>query len=729
MPPKSISRLDFSKRTDDPRKLNYAEVPSGTLDYEEVDFSGNSLSAYDLPAVLNICRRCPRLRVLKLFKNCIDDYGAEGLADLCRAVPGLEEIHLSHNMFTAAGAQVIIEAAEHYRRPDTVPLWLRLEHNYIDDAEKVFTDMQHCFSVCRRTDPKLCTARTCYNRCRVHLPHFCLQRLGHVDSNQELKAPRQNHHLSRQVMRQFRAELEREKAKKPEGIRHEREPYMDRMGDRTMEEEDRRASCWTRGVSDQGEQDFAGFTISPGAQGGDPKMPEVHPEQLMDPGSCQEFVCLLCKGVIHDPTLTRCSHIFCSDCFQNWVTNRVRGHQTGPKAGSSMQDMPCPSCGQGLRKCDIVPLHHARHAAALVLQRCWSNVRIRCIHHPQHYQQPFGAYARQLSQDAGIECSWLGNLCDYVSHMSTCPVQNCTAGSEFAAIQQGAHSNSSTSMQEEYNSHNSPHSCFGKDEICIVLWDYVPDKPEKLALQAGDLVKVFQTKPNGWTGGILLGPDMEEVGTAGWFPTSYLDKYDERYVEKYDEYGNQYSDHAQQYEEMCEDGYQAGFQEEYQEGFGEAYAEMYTDGYDQQYEETYDKSYGQPAAEQEPFDETLEKQYSPPFEKPFGEAFQKSYSPQPYDKQYMQGFEKAAYAEFDNSYGGFDKAYVQPFAESFDRSYGQPFEKQYVEPFDKSYDESLKKQYSESFGTAYGESYVNCYDEQQYNQWYDENYAQYGYTM
>lgn len=41
--------------------------------------------------VLEVCRRTPKLRVLKLFKNQIDDNGAEGIAELCKTCPGIEE--------------------------------------------------------------------------------------------------------------------------------------------------------------------------------------------------------------------------------------------------------------------------------------------------------------------------------------------------------------------------------------------------------------------------------------------------------------------------------------------------------------------------------------------------------------------------------------------------------------------------------------------------------------
>ncbi|CAJ1441983.1 unnamed protein product, partial [Effrenium voratum] len=146
-------------------------------------------------------------------RNSIDDSGALGLAELCRYCPTLEEIHLSHNMFTASGASSIITAAESSRREDQVPLWLRLEQNHIEDAEAVFKRLQAEHSVCRRIDPKACTARVCARKCRVHLPHFCLQRLNAVESNQDMPARRDSPNLPRQMLRQFRDDLDRQKGK------------------------------------------------------------------------------------------------------------------------------------------------------------------------------------------------------------------------------------------------------------------------------------------------------------------------------------------------------------------------------------------------------------------------------------------------------------------------------------------------------------------------------------
>lgn len=747
MPPKSpTSRLDFSRRAEGgPQNIPFKEIRQGILPYEEVDFSGNSLSANELPEVIKICKRCPKLRVLKLFKNCIDDHGAQDLADLCRSAPGLEEIHLSHNMFTAAGATVIIKAAEEYRRPDTVPLWLRLEHNYIEDAERVFQNLQNRYSVCRRTDAKLCAARTCHHRCRVHLPHFCLQRLSQVESNQEPKRSpthANQHSLFGQCMRKFRADLERENKDKVkiDSQMERMEMRAQPMGDPRIEPfdpqvDDRRPS-WTREVSDQDPEDFAGFPAGP-PRG--PKQKEVHPEQLVDPDSCQEFVCMLCEGVIHDPTLTRCSHSFCSDCFQNWVMGRVRGHlnQTGPKAGCSMQNIPCPQCGQGLRKCDIVPLHHARHAAALVLQRCWSNVRIRCIHHPQHFQHPFGYYAQQLSHHTGVECSWLGNLCDYVSHISKCPVQNYDNGDNWA-----------TGGESQDGGEAEVAPVFAEDDICIVLYDYTPDNnPNKIALSEGDLVRVYRTASNGWTGGSVLGPDMQDVGEPGWFPTNLLDRYDERYWAEDNAgytYEEQYGEHIGHGGELTDANHDTHI-DDYDRGFGDSSGEMYDDTYNQAKDKPYpesfeahyndfDKSYAQPVDKfGEPFEEYVEvtmadvnlprpRQYSDPGgEQEYGDSPENAY-PQPFEK-YGNTFDQP----FDKRFvEPAEEAYAEPFSQP-EKAFQQPFEKQLCEPY-KSFNPSFAKHYGESLEKSYEDSYIQCYD-QHYDQWYDDTYVQYGYTM
>jgi len=85
---------------------------------------------------------------LKLYKNQVNDSGAMHVADLIETVKyPITEIHLSHNLITIKSARAIfssirrqdqalkypclpINAPPSCKKP--VPLWLRLEHNFID---------------------------------------------------------------------------------------------------------------------------------------------------------------------------------------------------------------------------------------------------------------------------------------------------------------------------------------------------------------------------------------------------------------------------------------------------------------------------------------------------------------------------------------------------------------------------------------------------------------------
>lgn len=179
-PTSTAYKLNYSRRkfTDDALHRLSREVAlrQDSYQYEEVDFSQNEMSSTGLRVVLDVCRRCPKLRVLKLYKNHIDDGGAKGLAELCGQCPAIEEIHLSHNHFTAAGVETLIAAAEQVRPDHISPLWLRLEQNDVLDAEAVFRDLQSRLSVCMRQDENKCTARYCCRKMKIHLPFFDMQR-------------------------------------------------------------------------------------------------------------------------------------------------------------------------------------------------------------------------------------------------------------------------------------------------------------------------------------------------------------------------------------------------------------------------------------------------------------------------------------------------------------------------------------------------------------------------
>lgn len=167
--------LNYAKKNltdDDLEKLTVED----DTEYDVVDFSQNKLSTFGLEKVLDICRRCEKFRVLKLFKNDIDDEGAEALAKFIHDRPTIEEMHLSHNRFTVKGITAIVAAGDESRPPRANPLWLRLEQNDVAEPRKLADDLSARYSVCDRREPVGCNVRQCIRKCRVHVPHLYFQR-------------------------------------------------------------------------------------------------------------------------------------------------------------------------------------------------------------------------------------------------------------------------------------------------------------------------------------------------------------------------------------------------------------------------------------------------------------------------------------------------------------------------------------------------------------------------
>ncbi|CAE7689046.1 unnamed protein product [Symbiodinium necroappetens] len=112
--------------------------------------------------------------VLKLFKNDLDDDGAELLARFLEHCPNLEELHLSHNRISSTGALSLISAGSSCRREGDTPLWLRLEHNCLESVEEAESWLYRQYSVCYKQNAE-CTARHCKYRCKIHAPYMAKQ--------------------------------------------------------------------------------------------------------------------------------------------------------------------------------------------------------------------------------------------------------------------------------------------------------------------------------------------------------------------------------------------------------------------------------------------------------------------------------------------------------------------------------------------------------------------------
>eukprot|EP00927_Polykrikos_kofoidii_P034105 TRINITY_DN28936_c0_g1_i1.p1 TRINITY_DN28936_c0_g1~~TRINITY_DN28936_c0_g1_i1.p1 ORF type:complete len:948 (-),score=148.00 TRINITY_DN28936_c0_g1_i1:252-3095(-) len=168
-------KLDFSKRALTDTDVGTLDIGENFRHCEELDFSCNKLTSVGLRELLHTFWHCKKLRVLKLFKNQIDDRGAAELVKFVEESTAIQEIHLSHNMLTSEGVWDLVTAAEKSRSSDVVPLWLRLERNAIEDPQQLLQKFERDFSVCGRYDERLCTPRTCCKWKKVHLPFFGMQ--------------------------------------------------------------------------------------------------------------------------------------------------------------------------------------------------------------------------------------------------------------------------------------------------------------------------------------------------------------------------------------------------------------------------------------------------------------------------------------------------------------------------------------------------------------------------
>lgn len=289
----------------------------------------------------------------------------------------------------------------------------------------------------------------------------------------------------------------------------------------------------------------------------------ICPDQLEADGASGQFVCPLCSFVLVKPLLTSCSHMFCEACFQGWVGKQVSKQK---RDGGPVPLLPCPQpeCNAKLRKRDIMPMDKAdisKEGAAKVLLRLRNGLRIRCVHHSSHFDQPFGSDAKRISDETGLSCRWVGELAAYDEHVASCPIEKELAGSGAQPeVVQGAESSARTEDAQESPSAGTGDSDVGTEnaavpsvasqrpdaaeaeeittaptpiptdiddsgETRIARYDYIPSDTSKaqINIKADDLVKIFQVTETGWAAGVrLCRKTMQEVGEAGWFPAGYL---------------------------------------------------------------------------------------------------------------------------------------------------------------------------------------------------------------
>ena len=166
--------LNHSRQRLDDRELMRLARDKAEMSYDEIDLSRNSLTSEAAEHILDICKGSPSLKVVKLFNNQLGDAGAETLGEIFKHCHSIEEVHLSHNNFSEEGIETMVKAATRGlpRAPRAErPLWLRMEHNKVEDSESLARDLERRYpDVCGREDRLRCTPRLCVKGRRIHLP-------------------------------------------------------------------------------------------------------------------------------------------------------------------------------------------------------------------------------------------------------------------------------------------------------------------------------------------------------------------------------------------------------------------------------------------------------------------------------------------------------------------------------------------------------------------------------
>eukprot|EP00746_Dinoflagellata_sp_MGD_P001800 gnl/MRDRNA2_/MRDRNA2_103424_c0_seq1.p1 gnl/MRDRNA2_/MRDRNA2_103424_c0~~gnl/MRDRNA2_/MRDRNA2_103424_c0_seq1.p1 ORF type:complete len:572 (-),score=126.11 gnl/MRDRNA2_/MRDRNA2_103424_c0_seq1:611-2326(-) len=147
---------------------------------------------------------------------------------------------------------------------------------------------------------------------------------------------------------------------------------------------------------------------------------KVNKDQLLS--DSEEFVCkICCEHVVGaSPVLTRCSHLFCGDCFKQWAENcKILAncqipHQSWAqkvrKPGQAEVTVPCPACDEILdMQADVDEVcKNSDESANLILWKVlWKNLyslKVQCNN----------------SQHKCGSCNWVGMYGEYHEHLDQC---------------------------------------------------------------------------------------------------------------------------------------------------------------------------------------------------------------------------------------------------------------------------------------------------------------------
>jgi len=188
-----------------------------------------------------------------------------------------------------------------------------------------------------------------------------------------------------------------------------------------IESEMRRFGDFEKSVSAQQEQACESVS-EPGSNADEDNRAEVKVsvDHLVDENKknelVEEFKCKVC--LVHlvgcEPTLTRCSHLFCGDCMEQWFKANP-GNKTWAQRAKTGASVPCPVCKEPLLKDqDLHPVRPDGDGGSRVLYQLLCDTKITCENHPKC--NPNG------------KCDWVGTYGSYQEHIRLCqnaPIFGC----------------------------------------------------------------------------------------------------------------------------------------------------------------------------------------------------------------------------------------------------------------------------------------------------------------
>lgn len=584
-----------------------------------IELSENAIGNKGIIAFADVLERHDvHVKCMKLYKNRIGDEGAFRLSDFIKnQVEPMEELHLSHNLLTGL-ALVSLCLAFHQHRYQAypfrsrsmafIPCWVRLEYNSIANP-KFCLDLlkkETKIRICLAENRDLCGPwRCCHSQMQskdvpsVHL--FAIQNTCRravkpgVDSEDAIRdliqkssagtsdavklnppailnassttcpkavstagcpkvqstssfstsiwrQPTANS-IASEEMQHHAPETQayppldpktfamKKKVKKSlnttehEVLKPVEMPVISQF-DRGKNEEERRSEQFRVGKSVENKED----TDSTLCASLHRLKGKIHAAQLVTVN--EALRCPFCSSVSASDPIITCSHIICPDCFQEPVDKSMAADW---KLDGNTQ--------------------HEKAVHAIV-RRFLSNQHVRCVHHPELYNEVFGKNAEAVQNV--VKCEYVGDMTSILKHQEVCDVQKHLdslkhpiilqdekmvrhskklgdtqsnvpveeKGTEvsFEALHTEGNLSSplSTIFEEPEHEQEPEEKCEEGLPLYRCMYDFDPQSKNQLCIRLGDMVLVYNVSDAGWAAGQKVDPaNNQPFGPVGWFPESY----------------------------------------------------------------------------------------------------------------------------------------------------------------------------------------------------------------